>query len=350
MLSACVVNYNGESCLNRCLSALRQARGVEEVIVVDGASTDRSAELVRASFPEARLVQLSRNAGPSAARNAGYRAARHDLVLFVDNDVFVPPNVATALTEALATHGSAALAVPRLLHDDAPHLVQFDGADSHFIGSQTLHHAERRLDEAPTALRVTDTSLVSACFLVDRRRWGDVALFDESFFIYFEDHDLGFRCRAFGHTIVSVPEVQCLHGSGTVGVSLRQLGAYSDLRVRSLIRNRWQHLAKNYQAGTLIVLAPLLLLYEVAQVAIVAKKGWLRHWTSSLLWLARHAPDLMTRRREVQRRRTVPDREILRGGSLPFASRLATSGGERIALRALDTAARGYWRAARRLI
>ncbi|HJU66494.1 MAG TPA: glycosyltransferase family 2 protein [Gemmatimonadaceae bacterium] len=349
-VSACVVNYNGEHYLARCLEALHRTDGVDEIIVADDASTDRSVELVRECFPSARVLELPRNRGPAAARNAAFRAARNDQVLFVDNDVYVPADIATQLGRALEAYPSAAIAVPRLVRCAAPEVVQFDGAEAHFLGTHTLLHADTPLSSAPIDLRTTDTSMVSACFVIDRHRWGTGDPFDESFFMYLEDHEFGFRCRALGFRIVSVPAVQCLHDSGTLGISIRQMGTYSAVRVRGLIENRWQVLVKGYQPRTLIVLGPLLLLYELAQLALVLRKGWLRHWSASVRSIAGRFPDLWKRRRELQRRRTVADRDILRGGSLPFTGHLATTGAQRAAQRVLDGAARWYWHTTRRLI
>jgi GT2 family glycosyltransferase len=187
-------------------------------------------------------------------------------------------------------------------------------------------------------------SLVSCCFLVDRSRLPRGEIFDESFFIYFEDHEYGVRVRALGSALIAVPSAQCFHGKGTEGLSIRQLGSYSSRRVFFLIRNRWLFLLKIYSLWTLLVLAPMLLFYEAAQFAIVLKKGWLREWWRSVAWVAGNLPSVLGERRRIQRLRCRRDRDLIHGGGLPFRPELATGTGERLARRILDGVAIAYWR------
>ncbi|MGH7717465.1 MAG: hypothetical protein ACREON_01290, partial [Gemmatimonadaceae bacterium] len=212
---------------------------------------------------------------------------------------------------------------------------------------------EQPVAEVPAVDRLTDTSMISACFMLDRTRWRAAAHsepFDESFFMYYEDHDLGYRSRAMGLAIACVPWARCLHDEGTVGISLRQLGSYSAVRLRGLIQNRWQLLLKNYELRTLAVLSPMLLVYELLQLAAVIKKGWLRHWVVALFGVGRNARSLRRERRRLTRARVVRDRDLLRGGPLPYTTRLATSPAERRAERWVNAFATWYWRLAQRLV
>ena len=94
--------------------------------------------------------------------------------------------------------------MPRVVHADEPERIQFEGARAHFIGLMALERAEQPVDE-PAAAAHAISSIVTACFLVDRRRWGGARLQDPSFFMYHEDHDLGLRAGQLGHRIVAVP-------------------------------------------------------------------------------------------------------------------------------------------------
>ena len=86
MLSAVVVNWNGQDYLPACLDALlAQDPAPDEVIVVDNHSDDRSREVVAEQYPQVRLVDTGRNGGPCHARNVGAQHASHEKVLFVDN-------------------------------------------------------------------------------------------------------------------------------------------------------------------------------------------------------------------------------------------------------------------------
>jgi GT2 family glycosyltransferase len=349
-LTLCVVNFNGESYVDAALrSAFAQGPLVDEILLVDNASQDRSVERVESRFPEVGIVRLAGNRGPGAARNAGHRAARHDRILFMDNDVVLTPGCAALLAGGLDQMPGAVAAMPRVVFADRPETVQFEGADAHYLGLMVLKGANAPAHALPDCTRRMN-SLVTACFLLDRRLWGEEDLFDESFFFNYEDHDFGMRSRVRGYEVVSVPSAVCLHGSGTPGLSLRTGREYSSQRVVCLIRNRWQILLKNYQLRSLLVLSPMLVLYEMAQLVEVVWMGWVLEWLTALRWMAGHAAEIRKKRRGVQRARRSPDREILCGGPLPFREELTRGRAERGGRALLDWAARGYWSLAMRVL
>jgi GT2 family glycosyltransferase len=349
-LAAVVVNWNGEQCLEPTLTALfGQGHLYREVLLVDNASTDGSLELVRERFPSVRMLPLAVNEGPAAARNAGWRAAACDLILFLDNDVVLEPGCAQELRRALAARPDAAVATPRIVHAERPDVIQYDGGLCHFVGLMALRNAEMPLAAAPAATCDID-SMVSACFLADRARLGPGEPFDRDFFIYLEDHDFGLRTRIAGHAMLSVPSAVCRHGAGTRGLSLRQTGRYTSTRVRCLIRNRWLVLIKDYAARTLVLLAPALVVYEVIQLAAAARKGWLPQWWESIRFVLSNRRAILARRRAVQAARAIPDRQLLRGGPLPFTTRLVSGRTEGAGLALLDRLLNRWWILVRGLI
>jgi GT2 family glycosyltransferase len=348
--SVCVINHNGRHYLERSLPAIEPLRdSVHEVLLVDDASTDDSVSFLEHHFPWVRVVVIHENLGPSAARNVALDAAGSDLVLFVDNDVYLPRNCIVGLTEALRDHPRAAVAMARIVYASDPHVVQFDRPSAHFIGLQSLEPKDRPVREAPTEPGEV-TSLVSACFLLDRKRLGPDVAFDDRFFIYLEDHDFGFRVRAVGHEIVAVPDVVCLHGEGTADLSIRATGSFTPRRVFCMIRNRWLFVSKNYRARTLVLLAPAFVLYEAAQLVIVLKKGWWSEWWAAATWMLRHARDVSRSRRRTLAQRVLPDRELLAGGRLPFRQELARGRLERVGQALLDRCTNGWWLLVRHLI
>ena len=317
--------------------------------MVDDASTDESVRFVQRRFPWVRVLALDENRGPSAARNAALRAAASERVLFVDNDVYLPENSVRDLSEALAARPRAAASMVRCVYASCPERIQFDRPSAHFIGLQSLEPRDQPVSEGPSEPGEV-TSLVSACFLLDRERLDRHVEFDPAFFIYLEDHDFGLRVRGLGHDIVAVPGVLCLHGEGTLDLSIRVTGSFTGRRVFYMIRNRWLVIAKNYRLRTLLALSPALALYEVAQVAIAVRKGWLAEWWQAASWIATHVPEIVWERRRVLRERVRPDRELLVGGPLPFRPELAAGRLERWGQGLLDRCVNGYWRLARHLI
>ncbi|HKU61332.1 MAG TPA: glycosyltransferase [Gemmatimonadales bacterium] len=346
-VTLCIVNYNGERYLPRTLEAVRgSGLRFDEVLLVDDASPDRSVSLVRESWPEVRVLSQPGNGGPGAARNAGYAAARNDLILFIDNDVALTPECAERLREALLERDGAAVAMPRVLYAARPDIIQYEGADCHFLGLMALRRADHPATEAPAEVAETQ-SVVTCAFLVHRGRWGADPPFDESFIFNYEDHDFGVRTRIMGHTILAVADARVLHGQGTAGLSFREGGKRSPIRVYCLIRNRWRILLQSFQLRSLVLLAPCLLIYEAVQIVGVVKKGWLGPWLRSVGWILTNPGTLRERRRAVQRSRRTPDRAVLVGGPLPFTPGLAPGGLERMVRNGLDRFVAWYWRMVR---
>jgi hypothetical protein len=349
-LSVCVVNYNGEKYLKESLGAVFFLKEkFQEIILVDNASEDKSVEIVRKIFPDVKIIEIRSNQGPGAARNVGYKTASCDRILFLDNDVKLNPDCPDRLTQALDSHLYAAVAMPRIVFNNNRQIIQFDGADCHFLGLMILHNVNRRLEEA-CLKTIRMGSLVTTCFLVDRKRLGKRNPFDESFFFNYEDHDFGLRTRIMGHDILSVASACCYHREGTKGLSFREGGSYPRQRAFFLIRNRWQILLKNYELKTLCLFFPVLLIYEIFQFGGTIKKGWFIQWLKAFFWIFIHFTEIMNKRRIVQRARITPDRKILVGGPLPFTQSFAQDNLERIGEKMLNRMVDIYWKKVQGLI
>jgi GT2 family glycosyltransferase len=345
-VSVAVVNYNGESYLKRTLGAVeRLGAAVDDVLLVDSGSTDGGAALVREHFPHVRLISLGSNLGPGAARNRGISEARHDRVLLLDNDVEPLPGCIEALALALDAHPKAILAMAAVLDERAQDIVQHVGAYPHFLGAPALLDADTSVAQLDGVVRVVGSAITS-CFMVDRARFGNRRWFDERLFLYFEDHEFGMRASLQGYDCLSVPAARCLHRAGTIGVSIRETGRFTPIRVRHTIRNRWLTMLMLYQGRTLLRFAPALAVFEVLQLVGGLKKGWAGHW----LWAAKSTVQMLPHVRRVRvamresRRRA--DLDILRGGPFPFNKAMHRSGLERAAQRAFDVIAHLNWRLA----
>lgn len=349
-LTFCIVNYNGERYLEETLrSVYVQEEKFTEILLIDNASKDKSLEIIKNQFPEVRVIQLKKNFGPASARNEGFKVASSDWILFMDNDVHLSPDFSNGLMEALNENPNAAVAVPQVYFAIQKNKLQYDGADCHFMGLMILHDINHTLTGSSNGIRKIG-SLATACFLVDRKKWGKGKLFDDSFFFNYEDHDFGLRTRIKGYEILSVSSSRCYHREGTMGLSLREGGKYSKMRVYCLIRNRWQIILKNYQLRTILLLSPIFFTYEIFQLAGVIKKGWFIEWLKAFLWIIFNSDQILQKRRTIQKLRRTPDREILKGGPIPFFKDLPKGLLEQMGKKLLDFLAGIYWDRVKRLI
>ncbi|MDA1264405.1 MAG: glycosyltransferase family 2 protein [Planctomycetota bacterium] len=347
-VSAIVVNWNGAGYLSDCLASLR-ALDLDEVLVVDNASTDGSVALVEESFPEARVVQVGENGGPARARNVGMQAARNRWVLALDNDVVVPPELLDALQAAVASRPGVAVAQPRSVFATEPTRVHYDGGRLHYAGLISLEHWYQPLED----VRAGDDGdapqemdcFVSLCCLVDRHALLELGGYDERYFILFEDLDLSHRLRIAGKTLLRVPTPVVLHDAGTPGISFREGTNYPSSRVYYHSRNRWMYLCKCSRWSTLLLALPGLCVYELAWFAFTLKQGGLGAWLRGKGAFLKDLPRSLRARRATQRTRVTRDRDLLVGGPLTLTPSLESSGA-----RLLDGVLRGWWGLVRWLV
>jgi GT2 family glycosyltransferase len=212
--SVVIPTYNGRRLLETCLASVARHRpgpGLPlEIVVADDASHDDTANWLAATYPEARLVRLDRNAGFCAAANAGIAAARGSFIQLLNNDTEVRAGWIEAGLAPFEdpTVGSVA---PLVLVRSDPARVDSAG-DSYTIAGWPCKrgHGEAAgdwCDRRPE--RVFGASGSSAFYRAEALR--RVGLFDPTFHSYYEDVDLAFRLRWAGYDCVFTPRCQILH-------------------------------------------------------------------------------------------------------------------------------------------
>lgn len=324
----CIINYNGKAEMAmtwKAVSAIRHQ--FDEILVIDNGSTDGSLDYIK-SLPQISVVCLAQNLGPAAARNIGFALARSDRILFQDNDISLAENTAGCLSQVLDEHPKALAVTPRVCYRHQPDTIQYDSADCHVLGMMTLRNANLHRHQVGEALSPC-TSLVTACFLIDRRRWrqhNEGPLFDERLIFNFEDHDLGVRASLLGYALYCDSRTHVLHGGGTEGQSWRPGQSIPAQRIFCLTRNRWWIVMRYFSGISLLRLLPVLLMFEVIQAAGLISKGFAREWARAVLSTLEQMPLLLRQRMAYQRQRQRDDRHILRLAPLPLTSAMAPTG------------------------
>lgn len=350
-VGAIVVNYNGGDRTLRTLDALyRQKYPLRQVIVVDNGSSDGTPALIRSAFPSVRVMDLGTNLGLTIARNLGLRELGATLALVLDHDVYVTEDCIGNLVRAHeAEHVTVVCPRIRLLPERD--VVQADGATVHFLGALVLQHGFQRLDRVLAAPGYVGGA-IGACMLMQREQVIAAGGFDELMFFYQEDLEFSLRLRAFGHRFWCEPSAEVYHdrATGTPGLSFRGQGPYPQRRAYLIMRHRLATILIHYRLRTLIVLTPVLLMSEAAAFASALRKGWVAQWIRAWLWQFRNAGAIATRRRRVQRRRTVDDKELLDGGVPPLAPGYLASDGEHRLFRLFSSVVNGYWHVVRNWI
>jgi len=179
--SVIIPNWNGAHHLSVCLEALRdQTHSSLEVILVDNGSTDGSQELVATQYPEVRLVALERNLGLTGGNNAGFRAARGEVLISLNNDTEVAPGFVEALVGALVDHPEAGMAAAKMLLFDRRDTIHSAG-DGYSAGGIPFNRGvweedEGQYDEAGWVFGGCGGAVAYRRAMLD-----DVGSFDERF-------------------------------------------------------------------------------------------------------------------------------------------------------------------------
>jgi len=323
--------------------------GVDEVILVDNASSDGGVALVETRFPGVEIIRLPTNGGPSVARNVGMRAARNRWVFAIDNDALPQPDLLRKLAAALEDEPGAIIAQPRSVFESEQDRVHYDGALMHYVGIYSLRNFYRPLAEAEGQGVVEVDGLVAIAALLDRDEILHIGGYDETLFILFEDHDLSLRVRLSGRKILSVEDAIVLHKGGTPGVSFRS-GSYPAKRAFYHARNRWIVLAKVYSLRDLMAALPGMLVYECAWLGFAFVKGHLRSHLWGKIDFFRVLPNALRERGRIRRIRRVPLGSLLVAGPHTPSPILLRKPFARWMAGALDRVLAAWWSIGRRLM
>lgn len=283
-LSIVLVNWNTRDLLRDCLTSLRAALAASpfraEVIVVDNASSDLSAVMVEAEFPEFRLIANRENRNYAAGNNQGIAAADGRYLLLLNPDTVVPVGGLDDLVEYLRTHPRVGAVSPALVYPDGRIQDSVRGFPTPLAILGELTGLARIYPDGPLGAyrprtlpadvpSSVDQPMASA-FLVRRAALDEVGTFDERFPLFFNDVDLCYRLKEIGWEIHYDPRVRVIHVGGA---STRQV------RPQAILASH-EGLALYYELHYRDRLAwPT---YAVI-VIIIHITGWLR---AGLAWLA----------------------------------------------------------------
>ena len=230
LLSYCVVNTNGREFLLACLAAIEATHpaGVErEVLVLDNASTDGSADAVRALGGDIQLIEQARPTGKAANDSLLMERARGRYCLLLNEDSELKPGAASVLMAALDDDPRAAAATPQLLGSDGapyPCAWRFPGVGTALAGAFFLHRWFTVQSTGKVTRRVDWAQ--SSALMVRREAAAEVGYMDPDFFVYYDECDFAKRLAEAGWHELFVPGAAAVHHdqlAGDLGVGLPRI-------------------------------------------------------------------------------------------------------------------------------
>ena len=212
-VSVIILNFNGRQHLEACFRSLieQEYAGAIELIMVDNGSADGSVELMRAQFPQVRLIINQQNVGFAPAVNQAARAAGGDYLALLNNDARAATDWLAQLVELAERRRGEGVACV------ASRVLGWDGETIDFImGSMNFHGfgAQPYFRVPADRLHPGEEPLLFAnggAMLVDRKVFLEIGGLDDDYFAYFEDVDLGWRLWVCGYQVVLNPKAVAYH-------------------------------------------------------------------------------------------------------------------------------------------
>lgn len=299
-LSIVIVNWNTSAFLADCLASIERysPQCDYEVWVVDNASADGSAQMVRERFPWVRLIENAENVGFAAANNQAIRESASCYVLLLNPDTVVHAGALQALVDFMVLHPTAGASGARLLNPDGSLQLSCQPRPTLLREAWMLLHLEKLLrlgsynmdgwsTDAPRQVDVVK----GACVMAPRQVLQQVGWLDEDYFLYAEELDLCERVRRAGYEVYWVPAVVITH-HGERSIAQLAEPAFVQLHVsrhRFFVKHHGRASGMGYRMILVAASLPRVLLGVLAPLRSKGgRRDWLtkaRRYRSLLGWI-----------------------------------------------------------------
>lgn len=302
-----VLTYNAAEYLGDCLSSVARVQYPREffkVLVVDNGSTDGSVEFMETNFPDIEIIVNDTNLGFAGGNNVGMRYAidhGFDFAYLLNQDTVVDANFINEAVAVAQTDTRIGAVQSKLLLHDKPELINSRGNMIHYLGfafAGGYLEQDRQLEISEIAYASGASCLLRVSALKE------VGVFNDSFFMYHEDTDLGWRFWLAGWRVVLAPKSVVYH---------KYEFSRSIKKFYFMERNRTTVLLQNYKMATMFVIAPALFVMNGAMLINSIINGWWKeelsayaYFINTLVW-----KNILATRRTVQALRKQKDRDVI---------------------------------------
>jgi len=334
-----LINYKDYASryLKDCIESLREQKydGESRFFVVDNETSTESFAYLKTHAPEAEIIRNEHNDGFAKGNNDAMKRALRadcDYIILFNMDVVVEQNCVAELVRVAKTDRKIGAVQARLMLWPEKEKINSLGNATHFLGFGYSLGYRQKFDEKN--LQITDIAYPSgAAVLFTKEALQKAGLFDEEFWMYNEDQDIGWRLWLCGLRCVMAPEAVVWH---------KYEFSKSIQKYYWMDRNRVIAILKNYHWLTLLLILPAFAVMEIGLILLSLKTGWFgektrvwRYFLTPRTWAY-----ILKARRQTQRLRAVPDTEIVK----LFSGRVWYQEIDDVKLRLVNPVFDFYWR------
>lgn len=304
LASIILLSYNSKDDLAECIPSLEnQTYPNHEIIIVDNASTDNTPEFVRTDYPHIRFVETGSNRGYPAGNNIGFQHASGEYIVILNPDTVADPNWLAELIRPFKENPDIGLTTSKILMYDQQEKINTCGNSIHYTG---LDFCRGLYEPSSSYSKPEEVGAISGCsFAIRREVFEQLGGFDLDFFLYLDDADLSWRARLMGHRILFVPKSVVYH---------KYKLSIAPWKEFYLERNRYLMLMKNCSSRMLVLMLPAILVTEIVTWghAVLNDYQYVQNKLRAYWWVLTNPSKILNKRREVQNKRKIADREIIR--------------------------------------
>jgi GT2 family glycosyltransferase len=259
IISIIIVSYNVAELTKRCLAGIEESNDnlKKEIIIVDNASSDDTANIVKKNFPEVTLIENKENIGFARANNLAYAKAKGKYVLVINPDVFIEKNTLKPMFEFMEQNSECGILGCRLLNHDKKLqpsaryfptpwrlFLSYSGIGSRFPNIKILRGVDN-MGWAHNSIREVDW--IPGCFFLIRKTMIDgVGFFDKVFYMYYEEIDLCLRAKKNGWKIFFHPGASVTHLGGESAKKVGKVTPSGKQLERLKLQSEFIYFKKNY--------------------------------------------------------------------------------------------------------
>ena len=308
-ISIIIVNWNGKKWLKDCLDSLeKQTHKNFEIIFVDNASTDDSIAFVKKRYPKVTIVQNTSNRGFAGGNNDGLKFAKGDYILLLNNDTWSPPDFLKNFIKAFDELPKAGCIQSKMVLLRDPQKTDLVGA--YWTDSSFLYYygfgKDANLPQYNKPMPFFTNK--GASVMIPRKIIDKIGLFDDDFWLYYEETDFCHRVWLAGYECWYWPKAVVHHAGG--GTSIRFDNSLIQFHN---FKNKLMSFLKNFETKNLLTIIPVYIILNIFLSIVWLLQGKTKHFAAlyqSIWWNIVHYNQTMRKRKKIQSWRKKSDKEI----------------------------------------